>query len=217
MDGTTDNRGTLSEASNASGLAPTAITNGAPGNQAILRMISSTTSNFFVGAGADQNCTNTTPAGSTQCGGAGFKLLQGLTLDNTEPYFGVTTTATNGGTAAGAPVGYGVNHATVIEANGDLPLGNTGSAGAPTFNSGLKRGNGALTLATPIAPGDRVSIEFRFGVQRGGSFYLQLIPEGDDTQSGDVGEQLLLPDSPKQLDLLKQPRPSSKTRQTAIR
>jgi hypothetical protein len=198
MDGTVDNRPNTDS-------GPSAPFEVAVAGQpfAILRMISSTTSRVFVGAGTDQNCTFNSPtgAGNTPCVGPGFKLSQGTILDSTQPQGtstgnagagAITNPGAAGTIAVGAPLGNGVNGGLVLENNtaagsgaGAFPIntavtGGTPPAGTVNRMSGLPRGNGTLVLATPLASGQEISVEFRFGVQVSGRFYLMIEPEADN-------------------------------------
>jgi hypothetical protein len=198
MDGTVDNRPQANEVFIA----------GQP--MAVLRLISSTTARVFVATGSDQNCSyaSPTPAGATACGGSGFKLVQGTVLDPTQPQGGaagnnpapagtgcgvtVGSPCNPGGAGtvnAGAPIGGGINHSVNVENNtaagsgaGVFPNNNGAgtSAGNVNRNSGLARGNGTVALTTPLASGDAISVEFRFGVQQSGRFYIMIEPEADN-------------------------------------
>lgn len=114
---------------------------------------------------------------------------------------GATTAASpcNPGSAntvlVGAPIGGGVNSGVVLEQNlvagsgaGDFPsnagAGTPAAAGNPNRASGLERGTGTFILGTPLANNEKVSVEFRFGVQKSGRFYLMISPEADNGTAG---------------------------------
>lgn len=91
----------------------------------------------------------------------------------------------------GAPIGGGVNSGLVLEQNlvagsgaGDFPsnagAGTPAAAGNPNRASGLERGTGTFILGTPLGNNEKVSVEFRFGVQKSGRFYLMISPEADN-------------------------------------
>ena len=151
--------------------------------QAILRLISSETRRVFVQQGRDQDCVNppsgstTQPSGTQPCGGSGFKLVQGLALE-----IPPNLAANGGGVNSGLLVENNQNFIPQTQrdpgAGGGIVAGMTSPSEGSVPSSAFLRGAGTLSLARGLAPGEQISVEFRFGVERTGRFLVSIVLEG---------------------------------------